>query len=559
MSKKLTSDHFQGKKPSKLKLISPTCSIHVPPLSDLRLAQKILHHKDLKKRSYMMMFSDYKGDEVYSTKNSKMFSRVLRQSKLIQKLHIHHAYGMSDLKLEPLSQCLRELVHLKSLSLKMSPEVYETTNNGLSKLSEGLQKLSSLESLCLCFDNCSYTNNKSLEILSQGFRKQITLKKIELYFANCHQITNLGIWKLRKGLKNLTFLRSFDLGFYKCDLITDRGLIGLAKLIKKLKYLETVNFFSDKCAKISLHGVEYLTQAFKSLISLRRVHIQILGYSYTMKIEQNDQGLRTVTLLQKISVDFWENNSKIKFNSLRGFLNEQKLNSSLEYSYETNDCQLKHFCQDLRALKSLESIHLTCFYITDQELENLAESFQNHASLKHASFKFRECTKITDLGLLHLSKGLEELSSLQSMHLKFSVCSEMTNKGLCDLSQGFRNMVSLQKISLIFSPGTFQIDNSGVEALAQGMEKLVSLQEVTLLFQHSLKTAESGRDKIIEALKNKNSLRNVSIDFVKSPQVIGIENERSYEGQKKEKVRSGFLCRGGVRFFNKVKSFFIKK
>ena len=514
---------------------------------EFKINQSFLNHQILK-RNYSTFCTWFITDTVYFRSNKKFLIRHPKQVKLIQKLHVA-CLSCEKKGLSQISQCFKGFVALKRF--KFIASSYDISKKELRPLGKVLKRLSSVESLDLCFKYCNSMTDKRLKILSKNLGALISLKTLVLDFSNCSNITDSGIHALCKGMKNLVFIRSVNLVFSECQQIRDEGLQAIQKLLKKLKYLREVNLDFKGCT-FSVCEVDRVIRNLKTSNLSKRMRIDFDLHSCQIVVNGPKQASSSHLVFFQMKFSFRD--TKIELYWLEIFWSKYAAFRSvhLEFApfYNINDLRLKYLCQSLKTIVSLQSLSFrfpNLCEITDEGLKHLSQFVKGSTNLQDINFDFSWCQNMTDQGWQYLSKGLELLCSLQNLHLGFPNTNQVTDMALYNFSKSLKEMVSLQKLSFDFSV-SLQISSSGIQHVIQSLNELASLQEFTIKI-HDI------WDKNIKRLKDHQSLQKVNLYVGNSLQIIEIWRHRNDEAEKeKMKPRRVHLeSTGVVEWLKKIK------
>jgi len=190
-------------------------------------------------------------------------------------LNFKFCYELSDTALDCIGQALKRMILLESFDLNMNQFLDGISEEGLKNLSQGFKNLVNLKSLSLKFKRSQASTDKGLAYLGQGVRNLVSLKRIHLKFSWCENIGDKGLGSLSEALEKLTCLEMIHLNFKRWNWISDRGIKRLGQALKtRGKLLKDVRLNFDLCEKVTSTGIKSIGQALDGMNCLENLKIE---------------------------------------------------------------------------------------------------------------------------------------------------------------------------------------------------------------------------------------------------------------------------------------------
>jgi len=142
---------------------------------------------------------------------------------------------------------LKTLGSLKDLTLQLDDCSDVITDDILNKISQSLKNSSSLQKLDLSISNAEITDT-GLEILAKNI-KGLQLKSLSIDFGKMEDITDLGISKASEYLKKIITLQEVNLNFTKCENISYNSLYKISDALKCLPVIRKIRLDFKSCGQ----------------------------------------------------------------------------------------------------------------------------------------------------------------------------------------------------------------------------------------------------------------------------------------------------------------------
>jgi len=197
-----------------------------------------------------------------------------------KRLDIHFSQSADSRNLIEISQTLKKLTLLKSLSFDFSCCFYMSQDSlpqGMAEISSALSNLGSLSSLNFSFSE--YFSSESVVGFASALKPLQNLVQLKLNLSGI-QMSLEHMQQFSSSLGALTSLRFLDLHLMKQQSLSDDDLKALTENLKKLGLLKSLTLVCGHISMITNKGVEAITNGIKELHDLTCLHLELTHSSH---------------------------------------------------------------------------------------------------------------------------------------------------------------------------------------------------------------------------------------------------------------------------------------
>jgi len=261
-----------------------------------------------------------------SSQNLQELSETLKEMALLQSLslNMHGSYGIISKSITSFGSALACLTSLTSLSLHFPSGILH--KNLVGGIASALMSLQNLISLKLEFRLDNETEDQHFQSLFANFKNLKSLKYLDIQVVDQETITDTSLQVLGESLKELSLLKSLSLDFTDVPLITSKGAEAILSGIQEgPSNLFNLNLKYNNDENLSQAALRKLGEALQALVSL-----------YSVDLYLNANGFK----------DLWK--------TLKGMKNLGEVKLSLPESEED--------CQDVCSLDKIKNIFSVSFF-----------------------------------------------------------------------------------------------------------------------------------------------------------------------------------------------------
>lgn len=358
-----------------------------------------------------------------------LLAQGLEKLKGIRALDLNFEWcdNFENVDLRRICYSIRELTSLKYLSLNFG-ECQKVSD--IEDIENMLYNLKGLNSFSLDLGSLISVHDSAVEVIGRGLGALNSLKSAYLNFQRCWDITDEGTSKLLEGIASNTGLEELNLQFDWQKNLGKPTFISLKDSLINLKKLKMLTLGFQWCNSITDDSVEPLSEFFAESTGLEKLSLNFSNCHDIgdLAIEKLCKGLKNLVNLSTLSLNFafCENTSSKAMHSLKPVLLRMPLLKILllnfDWSFSLDDNGILELAYALQHFQALNRLHLSLSWInniTDEALRYICQAVLKLKQISMADFYFVSCQKISEEARAEFKNNLKRYSKIDLLYFNF--------------------------------------------------------------------------------------------------------------------------------------------